>query len=273
MLGHILEMSGSGFVEFYALSMTAAFGVLVTVWAMVGILARRPPNRPLALDELAYLMGGPDRVVHTRIAHLVVTGALRPSRNGRVRAVTDAVPTDDIETAVLSMAASAKKVDHLTSWITGDPCSGVKEIADAIRSVVAIDLRHARRHVALALTPAALVAALGVIRLLHSPSAGLVVVLIGSVLLLAEVAATMRRELANWLVYGHPSVQLPGYPLRDPGVRDTTVGWVAIGGLSSFPDREVRHALVPPPPQADVTPRQVRSTTSSGSGFTCGCGA
>lgn len=59
--------------------------------------------RPLTVYELAYLAGGPRRVVNTALGLLAKAGDLRVSRGGNLNAVTTSA-SDPIEEAVLAAA-------------------------------------------------------------------------------------------------------------------------------------------------------------------------
>jgi uncharacterized protein (TIGR04222 family) len=74
--------------------------------------------------ELAYLAGGPRRVINTAIALLVGRELIRVSRGGQVNAVAGTVPsTEGVEQAVLDLAATpgGRPASEIRHEVAGDP--------------------------------------------------------------------------------------------------------------------------------------------------------
>ncbi|MFI9817898.1 TIGR04222 domain-containing membrane protein [Saccharothrix variisporea] len=98
-------LSGPEFLELYwiALAVSLAFAIVVRV----GLRGQRDSVLAGALDlyDLAYLTGGPRRVVETSVANLIESGKLRPARDGAVRVVGNPVADDTVDQAVLTDAA------------------------------------------------------------------------------------------------------------------------------------------------------------------------
>ncbi|GGM55276.1 hypothetical protein GCM10012275_28010 [Longimycelium tulufanense] len=57
----------------------------------------------LSAEELAYLAGGPARVIDVAVSRLIDTGAVRVCRAGRLRAVTGATASHPLDAAVLGL--------------------------------------------------------------------------------------------------------------------------------------------------------------------------
>ncbi|MEJ2853030.1 MULTISPECIES: TIGR04222 domain-containing membrane protein [unclassified Saccharothrix] len=98
-------LSGPEFLELYwiALALSLAFAIVVRV----RLRGKRVsvPAGPLGLYDLAYLTGGPRRVVEASVANLIESGKLRPARDGAVRVVGDPVADDAVDQAVLTDVA------------------------------------------------------------------------------------------------------------------------------------------------------------------------
>lgn len=97
-------LSGPEFLELYWIGL--ALAVLVAVFVRVRVRAghSNQPVRSLDMDELAYLAGGPRRVVETAIARLLTAGELRTSRRGTVQATSTAQSLNAVDRAVITDA-------------------------------------------------------------------------------------------------------------------------------------------------------------------------
>ena len=104
-------LSGPEFLDLYwiALAVSLAYAIFVRV-RLRGTRGGAPAGA-LGLLDIAYLTGGPRRVVETSVASLIDSGALVPARNGAVRIVGSPVPDHPVDQAVL---ADAKRYRYRT---------------------------------------------------------------------------------------------------------------------------------------------------------------
>ncbi|MBY8850739.1 TIGR04222 domain-containing membrane protein, partial [Saccharothrix sp. MB29] len=97
-------LSGPEFLELYwiALALSSAFAILVRV-RLRGSRGGVPAG-VLGVAEIAYLTGGPRRVVEASLAGLLASGALVPARNGSVRLNGSPNADHPVDRAVLADA-------------------------------------------------------------------------------------------------------------------------------------------------------------------------
>ncbi|MDQ2588645.1 hypothetical protein CKY47_32755 [Saccharothrix yanglingensis] len=97
-------LSGPEFLELYwiALALSSAFAILVRV-RLRGSRGGVPAG-VLGVAEIAYLTGGPRRVVEASLAGLLAAGALVPARNGSVRLNGSPNADHPVDRAVLADA-------------------------------------------------------------------------------------------------------------------------------------------------------------------------
>lgn len=97
-------LSGPEFLQLYWIGL--ALAVLVAIVVRMRVRAGRStlPARSLDVDELAYLAGGPRRVVETAIARLLTAGELRTSRRGTVQATASTKSINPVDRAVVTDA-------------------------------------------------------------------------------------------------------------------------------------------------------------------------
>src|SRR5919107_1098499 len=123
-MGYPWGISGPDFLALYV----AALIVVVGVAVLARIKVRRPPSAPPAqrvgLPELAFLAGGPRRVVETAVSALLESGSLRPTRDGRLNAIAhtvgDTPGRDAVERAVLrEIGAKPRSVFRVLSKASG----------------------------------------------------------------------------------------------------------------------------------------------------------
>ncbi|MEU7527879.1 TIGR04222 domain-containing membrane protein [Saccharothrix sp. NPDC042600] len=98
-------LSGPEFLELYWIALAASLAFAIVVRVRLRGKRDGAPAGPLGLYDIAYLTGGPRRVVETSVAVLIGSGALRPSRDGAVRVVGNPVADDTVDQAVLTDAA------------------------------------------------------------------------------------------------------------------------------------------------------------------------
>lgn len=246
------------FLVLYCAGLVAAFA-----WALRSRYQVRRPQAPasgqqLGAAELAFLAGGPRRVVETAIARLVETGQIHVARNGVLTAASTASSEDPVQAAVLlTVCQSPSSVTSVVRTVEKDPA--VATIGDRLVAqrllVTPAQAKRARQRPLFGFYVLAAVGVLWSDDYLVLPlllTALLVIVLLKRKVKARtvhgdQVLASIRRigvhESNRWL---HPAVALAGVG-----------GAVALGGLVAFPDPATRHAL---------TPGNTLGTTSSGGG-------
>jgi uncharacterized protein (TIGR04222 family) len=95
-------LSGPEFLQLYWIGLALAVLVAIIVRVRVRAGHSTTPVRSLDMDELAYLAGGPRRVVETSIARLLTAGELRTSRRGTVQATSTAQSLNAVDRAVIT---------------------------------------------------------------------------------------------------------------------------------------------------------------------------
>lgn len=98
-------LSGPEFLELYWIALAASLAFAIVVRVRLRGKRHSAPAGSLGLYDIAYLTGGPRRVVETSVAALIESGKLRPARDGAVRVVGDPVADDTVDQAVLTDAA------------------------------------------------------------------------------------------------------------------------------------------------------------------------
>ncbi|GHH63612.1 TIGR04222 domain-containing membrane protein [Lentzea cavernae] len=95
-------LSGPEFLQLYWIGLALAVLVAIVVRVRVRAGHSTQPVRSLDMDELAYLAGGPRRVVETSIARLLTAGELRTSRRGTVQATSATQSLNQVDRAVIT---------------------------------------------------------------------------------------------------------------------------------------------------------------------------
>ncbi|SDM68241.1 TIGR04222 domain-containing protein [Lentzea albidocapillata subsp. violacea] len=95
-------LSGPEFLQLYWIGLALAVLVAIVVRVRVRAGHSTQPVRSLDMDELAYLAGGPRRVVETAVARLLTAGELRPSRRGTVQATSTMQSLNPVDRAVVT---------------------------------------------------------------------------------------------------------------------------------------------------------------------------
>ncbi|OLF15549.1 TIGR04222 domain-containing membrane protein [Actinophytocola xanthii] len=265
-MGELWEISGSAFLVLYAVGVALGVAVVLAArWA-----ARRPPkpDAPPRVDEfdLAFLAGGPDRMVRTAVAELVRTGRLRVNRAGRLSATTDEDPSHPLESLVLRHVGgggtNAQAV--VRACVASD---AIRETSDRLTASGLLTSPAAAKR-ARWLAPLGLwaVVAVGAVRWNVDITEGAAVsflplLLVGSVV---AAVALMRRPLLRLTAAGErvlDSVDDEGEFVR-----------VALRGLSAVSDPEIRRLLAPPVGRAPAA-RSTYGTGACGTGASCGAHA
>ncbi|MFJ6676447.1 TIGR04222 domain-containing membrane protein [Actinosynnema sp. NPDC091369] len=158
-------LSGPEFLELYwiALAVSLAFAIFVRV-RLRGTRGGAPAGA-LGVLDIAYLTGGPRRVVETSLAGLIDVGALVPARNGSVRLVGTPTADHPVDQAVLT---DAKRYRYRTMTLL---ITSVSE-QDAPRAVgrrlseqdYLVGPDAVRRWLRIGVAPMALLLVVGVVR-------------------------------------------------------------------------------------------------------------
>lgn len=268
-------ISGPAFLAMYIAGLVAMTGAALLVrWRV-----RRPRGAGTGhvdLAGVAFLAGGPRRVVEMSIAKLLESGGLRPSRGGQVAAVTGTAP-HPIDASVLAETGPLpRQVDTVIRRVSGGPA--VTAVGDLLVSqrllVPPATARAVQRRAVVGLY---LLLAVGVVRLVTGIVGDYPVDSLGVLLLLtAAITAVLRtRRVPARTVPGDEALaaardtgwdQPHTSPSRAVAIAGGA-GLVALGGLAAFPDAAIREALVV---SATDGARSWAYTSSSGGG---GCGS
>ncbi|SMD24797.1 TIGR04222 domain-containing membrane protein [Lentzea albidocapillata] len=95
-------LSGPEFLQLYWIGLALAVLVAIVVRVRVRAGHSTQPVRSLDMDELAYLAGGPRRVVETAVARLLTAGELRTSRRGTVQVTSTTRSLNPVDRAVVT---------------------------------------------------------------------------------------------------------------------------------------------------------------------------
>ncbi|MGY6654299.1 TIGR04222 domain-containing membrane protein [Amycolatopsis sp. TRM77291] len=278
----------------------AIYGALIVFPVVVGLLwtiavklgAKAPRGTVSGPEptvyELAYLAGGPDRVVDTAIAALVDRGTLRVSSTKQLQ-LTGPLPADPIEKAVAKGArpgynATTRGIrDRLR--MSGPMQALAKGLQE--RGLVVADRSPRIRQVVYFLYFAVLV--LGVVRLIAGIAGDRPVGFLIPLLISAVFATLISRALKNKRSGPRPTSEGgrilhrarsahgrerkrgipngPGYAGAAGGaLLGGAAAAVAFGGLAYYPDEELSAALIPPPVSGGF------GGGSSGGGSSCSSG-
>ncbi|MFD0202238.1 MULTISPECIES: TIGR04222 domain-containing membrane protein [Saccharothrix] len=271
-------LSGPEFLELYwiALAVSLAFAVYVRV-RLRGTRGASPAG-VLGVLDIAYLTGGPRRVVEASVAGLIDSGALVPARNGAVRIVGSPVADHPVDRAVLADAARYR-YRTLTLLITSvsedDAPRAIGRRLSEMDFLVAPDV--VRRRLRTGVVPMASLFVVGVVRWVGQ--------------LVANVPVwplTLLLLLTGLLIWGlvQPAPRTLTAKGRDAVARaragEVTGGWggtgstkaaelVALNGFDGHPDVTLRAAARPRP-----RPRMASSGGSAAGSFGAttggGCG-
>ncbi|MEV8440213.1 TIGR04222 domain-containing membrane protein [Actinosynnema sp. NPDC051121] len=260
-------LSGPEFLELYwiALAVSLVFAIFVRV-RLRGTRGGAPAGA-LGLLDIAFLTGGPRRVVETSVAGLIDAGTLVPARNGAVRLAGSAVADHPVDQAVLA-DATRYRYRTLTLLITSvseqDAPRAVGRRLVELGYLVAPDA--VRRWLRIGVVPMAVLFAVGVVRWVN----GLVIsapvwfltlqlVLTGVLIWVLLQAAPVTRTAS-----GRDAVRKArtGEFTRGSGATGSAnaAESVALNGFSGHPNITLRAAARPRP----------RSRTASGGAFVAG---
>ncbi|MGZ3147378.1 TIGR04222 domain-containing membrane protein [Lentzea chajnantorensis] len=276
-------LSGPEFLQLYWIGL--ALAVLVAIVFRVRARAGgSQPVRLLDVDEIAYLVGGPRRVVETAIARLLTAGELRVSRRGAVQATSSAQSRNPVDRAVLadSRRYQNRTVSLLVLTMTGDPAvtsigRRLEDMGLLIRPEAA---KSARRNGSVLFW---LLFAVGVVRWVNgiaidAPVGWLSLQLVLTLLLLFLV--TRRGKLVRTTkgdrAFDDARTARGGETRPDHETFVGAAALVALGGLAVYPDLAVRSSLLAAPAGTSAGYTGGSSCSSSSSscsgGSSCGGG-
>ncbi|MGX7826748.1 TIGR04222 domain-containing membrane protein [Actinokineospora sp. 24-640] len=269
-------ISGPDFLRIYLVGF--AFVLLFAAAVRIAVRAGTPVGRSaaglvradlLSVHELAYLAGGPRRVVETTVARLLDLGKLKANRQGAVRVVAGATATDAVDLAVLTDAQryANRTVSLLIDRVSRDDAVKAVRTSLTVKGLL-VDGGDIRAR--LAAVPALVLLVVGVARWLNGISlghpvgwltVGLIVTAVMAVVLyrapLSERSYAGERVLSEARKMRAQSVALATQTTLLGGATTT----VLFAGLAAYPDPDISAALA------------TRASTSSGggggSGYAC----
>jgi len=256
-------LSGPEFLQLYWIGL--ALAVLVAIVVRVRVRAGRSsqPVRSLDVDELAYLAGGPRRVVETAIARLITAGELRTSRRGSVQVTTSVQSVNPVDRAVItdSQRYTTRTVGLMIPAVTEHAAvTAIGRRLEDMGLVVHPDVaKSALRKGSVALW---VLLAIGVARWVNGVAIGadigwlsLQLVITAALIWLLTRRGKLVRTTKGDRVLDSARTAGGRAAGSDAGVYAGAAGLVALGGLTVYPDLTVRSALL-------------ASSAGSGAGYT-----
>ncbi|WP_424185246.1 TIGR04222 domain-containing membrane protein [Actinokineospora sp. G85] len=255
-MGAPWAITGPDFLRGYAVALVFA-GLAWTAVRLIarsgprGVCADAVPHTLLTLDELAYLAGGPRRLVEVSLARVLDAGLVRPGPAGRVRVVAGASTVNDVDSALLSDAGGYR---HRTVGSLVDQVgrsAPVRDVGAALtRKGLLVD-RGFWNGPGAAL-PFALLFAVGTARVASGAAGGrpftLLVLLLGATAVVGVALATralpLRTHAGDRVLAEATSARL-GASGSGTALLGGVAGLVAFGGLAVHPDAAVSSALEP----------------------------
>ncbi|SDG86817.1 TIGR04222 domain-containing protein [Lentzea fradiae] len=277
-------LSGPEFLQLYWIGL--ALAVLVAVVVRVRVRAGRgdQPVRSLDMDELAYLAGGPRRVVETAVARLLTAGEIRTSRRGAVSTTTTTSPRNPVDRAVVDDCRryTNRTVNLMIPAVAaGEAVTAIGRRLEAMGLVV--DPAVAKSALRKGTLPLWALLVIGVARWVNgvaidAPVGWLTMQLVLTGLLL--LLLTRRSKHVRTGKGNRVLDEARGGGLRagapDEALYAGAAGLVVFGGLAVHPDLEVRSSLLASSGSA-ATSGSTYSSCSAGSsscssGSSCGGG-
>ncbi|GAB2973651.1 TIGR04222 domain-containing membrane protein [Saccharothrix stipae] len=274
-------LSGPEFLELYwiALAVSVAFSIFVRV-RLRGTRDGAPAGA-LGLLDIAYLTGGPRRVVETSVAGLIDSGALVPARNGAVRVVGTPVADHPVDRAVL---ADAKRYRYRTLTLLITAVSELDVTHEVGRRLAAqgylVERDVVKRRLRTGVLPMAALFAVGVVRwvnglLISAPVGWLTLqllltgILIWGLVQAAQVTPTAKGKDAVAKVRASRSTSRWGVTVTSAA---DAVVMVALDGFNSHPNITLR-AAVRPRARSRTGASGTYAATAYGTTGSVGCGS
>jgi uncharacterized protein (TIGR04222 family) len=244
-------LSGPEFLQLYWIGLALAVLVAIVVRVRVRAGHGNQPVRSLDMDELAYLAGGPRRVVETAIARLLTAGELRTSRRGTVQATTTANSLNPVDRAVItdSQRYTNRTVSLMIPAVSADGAvTAIGRRLEEMGLVVHPDVaKSALRKGSIALW---VVFAIGVARWINGLTIAapvgwltLQLVITGVLIwLLTRRGKHVRTSKGNRVLDAARTTS--SRATSDEALYAGAAGLVLFGGLAVYPDLAVRSSLL-----------------------------
>ncbi|CCH29193.1 TIGR04222 domain-containing membrane protein [Actinosynnema sp. NPDC047251] len=158
-------LSGPEFLELYWIALAVAVAWAIAVRVRLRGTRGGAPAGVLGAYEIAFLTGGPRRVVETAVASLIASDALRPARDGAVSVIGKPVVHNPVDQAVIA-DATRYKYRTLTLMITSVSDQGAAGVVgdSLVERGYLVPPRVAKRRLGRSVVPLALLFAIGVFR-------------------------------------------------------------------------------------------------------------
>lgn len=246
-------LSGPEFLQLYWIGLALAVLVAVIVRVRVRSGHSIQPVRSLDMDELAYLAGGPRRVVETAVARLLTAGELRTSRRGTVQATSSTNSLNPVDRAVItdSQRYTNRTVNLLIPAVARDGAVlAIGRRLEEMGLVVNPDVaKSALRKGTIALWA---LLAIGVLRwvtglAIDAPIGWLTLqlVLTGALIfLLTRRGKHVRTSKGNRALDEARTTSSARAATSDEALYAGAAGLVLFGGLAVYPDLAVRSSLL-----------------------------
>jgi uncharacterized protein (TIGR04222 family) len=238
------------------------------------------------MDELAYLAGGPRRVVETSIARLLTSGELRTSRRGTVQVTSTSRSLNPVDRAVItdSQRYTNRTVNLMIPAVSKDGVvTAIGQRLEDMGLVVNPDVaKSALRKGSVVLW---VLLAIGVARWVNgvaisAPVGWLTLQLVVTgvlIWLLTRRGKHLRTSKGNRVLEDARTTSTSRLATSDDALYAGAAGVVLFGGLVTYPDLAVRSSLLASSSSASSSSYTGYSGCSSGSsscssGSSCGGG-
>ncbi|WP_330277934.1 TIGR04222 domain-containing membrane protein [Lentzea sp. NBC_00516] len=246
-------LSGPEFLQLYWIGLALAVLVAIVVRVRVRAGHSTQPVRSLDMDELAYLAGGPRRVVETSIARLLTAGELRTSRRGTVQVTSTTKSLNQVDRAVITdcQRYTNRTVNLMIPAVAADGV--VTAIGQRLQDMgLVVDpavARSALRKGSIALW---VLLVIGIARWVNGLAIGanvgwlmLQLVIAGLlILLLTRRGKHVRTSKGNRVLDGARTTSTRSAGSVDEVMYAGAAGAVLFGGLLVYPDLAVRTSLL-----------------------------
>lgn len=246
-------LSGPEFLQLYWIGLALAVLVAIVVRVRVRAGHSSQPVRSLDMDELAYLAGGPRRVVETALARLLTAGELRTSRRGTVQATAATSSLNPVDRAVItdSQRYTNRTVNLLIPAVAKDDAvTAIGRRLEEMGLVVHPDVaKAALRKGSTALW---VLLAIGVARWVNGVAISapigwltLQLVVTGALIwLLTRRGKHLRTSKGNRVLEDARTTSTRRLATSDDALYAGAAGMVLFGGLVTYPDLAVRSSLL-----------------------------
>jgi uncharacterized protein (TIGR04222 family) len=279
-------LSGPEFLQLYWIGLALAVLVVVIVRVRVRAGRSNQPVRSLDMDELAYLAGGPRRVVETSIARLLTSGELRTSRRGTVQVTSTSRSLNPVDRAVItdSQRYTNRTVNLMIPAVAQDGVvTAIGQRLEDMGLVVNPDVaKSALRKGSIVLW---VLLAVGFARWVNgvaisAPVGWLTLQLVVTgvlIWLLTRRGKHLRTSKGNRVLEDARTTSTSRLATSDDALYAGAAGVVLFGGLVTYPDLAVRSSLLASSSSASSSSYTGYSGCSSGSsscssGSSCGGG-